>query len=227
MIKLVAFDWNGTILDDIEPGTKAESAVRVHYGFKETNIDEIREHFIIPIKQFWVNAGLGPEFFDTHADEIEKIYMEHYEPGENTSPLRVGTKELLDWLAKENIESIIFSNHIIPHIEEQTKRLGVYSYFKKILARPVKSDTTHLKKLFKDQLLNEYVSNNEFLPEEIIVIGDTIEEIEIGQKFGYKAVAVTEGWQSKERLQKAAPDYLINNLIELKEIINKLNGRIT
>ncbi len=217
--KLVAFDWNGTVLDDIEAGVTAESATRVHFGFKETNIDEIRRHFQIPIRQYWINAGLKAEFFDQHTDEINRIYHFHYEPLEKKSNLRPNTIEILKWLTVQNIECIIFSNHIVSHIEEQLKRLGAHEYFSKFLARSSKLDVTHHSKTFKDLLLTEYVKEKGLNPGEVVVVGDTFEEIEIGKRFGYCSVALTEGWQSEERLKAAKPDYLIHDMIELKNII--------
>ncbi len=222
MIKLVAFDWNGTILDDIEGGVKAESAVRLHFGFDATNADEIREHFVIPIRQYWINAGLSPEFFDSHSQEIDAEFMKNYEPEEAFASMRHNTKEILQWLEDQKIQSVIVSNHIIPHIEKQTNRFGIRNHFKAILAREVLGDLTHHEKTFKDELLRQYVESNNLNPKEVMIVGDTMEEIEIGKKFGYLTVALTNGWQSEKRLLTSRPDYLINDLIELKDIIAKL-----
>src|SRR4051812_1032065 len=219
MIKLVAFDWNGTIFDDIEGGTRAESATRAHFGFKNTTAEEIRKHFIIPIRKYWINAGLSEEFFDKHSGEIDAEFMKNYEPEEAVSPIRKNTKEILDWLESQNIQSVIASNHIVPHIEKQTTRFGIRRYFKAILARDVFGDITHHKRTFKDELLAKYVEDNQLNPQEVIIVGDTTEEIEIGRKLGYFTISITNGWQSEDRLKAAAPDYLIHDLIELKDII--------
>ncbi|MEO8065670.1 MAG: HAD hydrolase-like protein [Candidatus Doudnabacteria bacterium] len=222
-IKLVAFDWNGTILDDMLGGVIAESATRVHFGFKETSLEEIQEHFEIPIKKYWINTGLSSEFFDTHSAEIDKIFMQNYEPEEARSGLRSGSKEILDWLKGEKIDSIIFSNHIVPHIVRQTKRLGIRNYFKEILARGALGDLVHHEKTFKDELLKQYVEAGFFAPHQVLVVGDTIEEIEISKKFGYTSVAFTGGWQSTARLKSANPDFLINSLVDLRSIITRLS----
>jgi phosphoglycolate phosphatase-like HAD superfamily hydrolase len=226
-IKLVAFDWNGTILDDMIGGVKAESATRVHFGFNPTTLVEVQNHFAIPIRQYWENSGMPTGFFDEHSAEIDEVFMRHYEPEESKAEVRKNTLEILEWLKSEGINSIIFSNHIIPHIVKQTQRLGIYNYFDEILARPVLGDLTHHNTTFKDQLLKKYVESNSFRPDEVVVIGDTIEEIEIGKKFGYYPVALADGWQSAERLQSAKPAYLIRDLMELKNIIQKINAGIT
>jgi phosphoglycolate phosphatase-like HAD superfamily hydrolase len=227
MIKLVAFDWNGTILDDTVGGVKAESATRIHFGFKETNLEEIQQYFTIPIRQYWINSGLPANFFDANSAQIDKIFMQNYEPEEAKSDLRTGTKEILEWLGKEKIESVIFSNHIVPHIDKQTNRLGIRHYFKEILARGELGDITHHEKTFKDELLKKYIEKYSYEPDEVLVIGDTTEEVEIGKKLGYNTMALTGGWQSTDRLKAADPDYLIDDLDGLKKIIIQINGRIT
>ena len=56
----------------------------------------------------------------------------------------------------------------------------------------------------------------------MIIVGDSIEEIEIGRKFGMKTVAYTQGDYTPYRLKKKKPDFLIDNLKQLKSIIKKL-----
>ena len=72
MIKLVAFDWNGTILDETVAAVKAECKVLRHYGHKDTNLREFRDTFTIPIKNYWMAMGLDPNFFRENHKEIQK-----------------------------------------------------------------------------------------------------------------------------------------------------------
>lgn len=81
----------------------------------------------------------------------------------------------------------------------------------------------HIKQ--KDQMLALSVDRRGLNSKEVLVIGDTIEEVEIGKKFGYSTVALTGGYQSTARLKAAKPDYLIHNLRDLKKIIQKINGK--
>ncbi len=228
MIKLIAFDWNGTIIADTNAAVKANTAVRRQFGFPDTTLQEMQKDFVIPIKDYWVNSGFDLEIFEKNASLIEEVFMRNYEPQEAQCRSRTGTRQLLEWLQKEGVEAVVFSNHIVPHIEKQSTRLKIRSYFSKILARRP-GERTHYQKSFKDASLTEYVNSKNYKPEEVITVGDTIEEIEIGKRYGYHTIAVTGGYQSVKRLKEANPDFLINNLIDLKEIVEnfKLHGRIT
>lgn len=222
MIKLIAFDWNGTILSDVIPIVRANNKVLKHFGFKKITVKKYQETFKIPIRDYWIALGLSSSFFDKHVKEQEKIFRQYYEPEEQKCRTRSGTKEMLQFLVKGQIDRIIFSNHITKHIDKQLKRLKISKYITKILARPI-NGRRHQTNTFKDRLLAKFVSSKNIKPHEVVVVGDTEEEIEIAKKFGYITVALTGGHNTTARLKAQHPDYLIHNLKELKSIIKKLN----
>jgi phosphoglycolate phosphatase len=57
--------------------------------------------------------------------------------------------------------------------------------------------------------------------DEVIIIGDSPEEIEVGKAAGIKTVAITGGYYSTARLKASKPDFLISNLKELIGIVKK------
>lgn len=225
MIKLVAFDWNGTILSDTNAVIRAESATRLRFGLKRTNLKEFQDQYDIPIKTYWVNAGFAPKVFEKKSHEIHLVFLKHYEPLETFCRTRSGSREILRWLRDKNIKSVIFSNHIVPHIQKQTRRLKIFEYFDRILARRSVDDSSHMTAQGKSEKLHLYVRGLGLKPGEILTVGDTVEEIEIGQRFGYTTVALSGGYQSTKRLKAAKPDFLIHNLVDLKKIIQN-DGRI-
>jgi phosphoglycolate phosphatase len=54
----------------------------------------------------------------------------------------------------------------------------------------------------------------DFAPERVIVIGDTVRDIEAARKIGAKVVAVATGGHSYEMLEAAKPDLLLRDLTE-------------
>ena len=223
MIKLVAFDWNGTILADAKLAADADNYVLEHYGFKPIDLRTMQEQFEIPISKYWSNLGLDGKFFKEHAKEIDSLFLKYYEPKENLCRTRSGSGEVLSWLNKKKIKSVIYSNHITPHIDKQLIRFKIRNYIGDILARKL-GEFNHMHEKSKDQKLKSYVHELKLHPKEVITIGDTDEEVEIGKRFGYYTVALTDGHQSIVKLRAAKPDFLIHNLNELKNIITKING---
>ncbi|MBI4049781.1 MAG: HAD family hydrolase [Candidatus Doudnabacteria bacterium] len=223
MIKLVAFDWNGTIFADTNAVVRSETAILKYYGMKPTSVREFREYYDIPISKYWVNMRLNLNEYHREARKIEEIFVKAYEPQESLCRTRSGSREILNWLKKNKIPAIIFSNHTLPHIQKQLKRLGIFALFDAILAREL-GDISHMHQRSKDTKLASYVKNLKLMPKEVLAIGDTTEEIEIGKKFGYFTVALTGGYQSTRRLVAAKPDFIIHNLKQVVPIINNFKS---
>ncbi len=218
-IKLIAFDWNGTLLSDTVAAWKASDKLFLMYGLKATSITKFRQTFTIPIRDMWLANGLTKEI---NFQKQSEAYHPLYEKYATKSRTRSGTKQVLAWLKTSHITRMIFSNHIAPDIIKQLLRLNIFEYFDEILARPA-GDHSHVKTRGKEQKLLDYVKLKKFKPHEVISVGDTEEEIEIGKKHGFYTVAITGGYNTTSRLKKHKPDFLIHNMLELKNIVKKLN----
>jgi phosphoglycolate phosphatase-like HAD superfamily hydrolase len=221
MIKLVAFDWNGTLLSDTITTLNSSNKIFKLYGIKPISLKAFRETFAIPITDFykhWTKKEI--DFI-----ELSKKYHTIYEKAALKTRTRAGTKEVLKFSGKKHITRTIYSNHITPEITKQLMRLNIYEYFDEILARPAGDHSTVYNRS-KDQKLFDYVKQKKLKPKEVLTIGDTEEEIEIGKKFGYYTVALTGGWNTEKRLKKHKPDFLIHNMKDLIKVIKKLNENL-
>lgn len=54
-----------------------------------------------------------------------------------------------------------------------------------------------------------------FRPDEVLVIGDTLRDVEAARKMGAKVLAVATGGNTYEELATAAPDWVVRNLREM------------
>jgi pyrophosphatase PpaX len=167
--------------------------------------------------------GLNPKALDRNPDKMWSIFMNAYEPLENKCRSRTGAKSVLQFLQNNKIMTVIFSNHMTHHIQKQLKRLAIYSYVDKILARGL-NDVSHLHIKSKDKKISGLIRKLKIKPKQVLVVGDTDEEVDIAKFFGYYSAALTGGNTSTPRLRATNPDYLIHNLKDLKQIINKLNS---
>ena len=55
---LIAFDWNGTLVDDVDRAADATSAVLVRRGMPPVGRDEFRERFRLPLASFFRATGI-------------------------------------------------------------------------------------------------------------------------------------------------------------------------
>jgi phosphoglycolate phosphatase-like HAD superfamily hydrolase len=63
-----------------------------------------------------------------------------------------------------------------------------------------------------------------FRPEEVLVIGDTPLDIDCARAFGAVAVAVATGFHSRDELLKERPDFLFDDLADVKSVVAAFLG---
>lgn len=222
MIKLIAFDWNGTLLSDANTVVRADRQVLRFFNLPAISLTKFRQSFHIPIIEYWGKIGFTSENFKKNAAKIDAQFQKAYEPLANKCRTRGGTKNVLAWLKKNGINSTIYSNHTKPNIERQLHRLKIGKLIDCVLAREL-GDISHMHARGKEQKLVDYIKSLKLKPREVVSVGDTEEEIEIGKKHGFHTVAITGGYNTTSRLKKHRPDFLIHNMLELKKIVQKLN----
>lgn len=221
MIKLIAFDWNGTLLDDARVQYGASQFVNKHFDKKSISFKKWQSIYITPIIKIYLARGFSKNEFINNRSRISRLYHNYYEKRARKIKSRKGAESLLKWLKDNKIESIIFSNHTLLGINTQLKRLGIKKYITKVLAHAEKDEAATEKK--KEARLISHIKSADLKKSEVLIIGDTIEEMQIGRGAGIKTVAITGGFLTEKRLKTAKPNFIIHNLIGLKGIIGKLN----
>lgn len=217
MIKLVAFDWNGTLFDDSRAQFQGFNHALKHFKRQPISFAKFRQTYDVPFSRMWVaNGGKVSEM-----PEQNRVYFENYQKNFGKIPLKIHAKELLHFLRKQKIPSVIFSNHPSRLISQDLKRLKIHSLIKKVIGRPPGDHASHYTQRSKEHRLQKYLKTTHLQPREVLCVGDTIEEIEISKDAGFLSAALTSGDCSVQRLKKLKPDFLINNLGQLIKTISK------
>jgi len=221
MIKLLVFDFNGVLLADTQACMAADNHVIKTFGGKPVGLKVYRDTIIIPSVNFYSTHGCNREVLLKNSKRLGEVFHTFYEKRAAKIRGRKYAKGVLKWLYKNNIDSVILSNHTVVGITYQLERLGMKNYIKKLLANTILDST--LKARNKQEKLIDYIKLNKFKKSEVVIIGDSPEEIEIGKDVGIRTVAITGGYYSTSRLRNSKPNFLINNLNELIGIIKKIN----
>ncbi len=219
MIKLVVWDWNGTLFDDAQAVLKAANASEVPMlGLPPVTLEQMRDSYEVPIIKAYENLGVDPEVFKAKSAEISPMFHRAYEPIAATGRTRLGARKVLETLSKNHITSIILSNHTMEGIYFQLTRLKLGSYFSDVLAN---DDTVSAHHAGKQHRLEAYLERNDYQPHDVAIVGDTPEEVKIARTLGIHVIAVSGGMCSRARLVAAQPEYLVSSV---KEIITTLEG---
>ena len=222
MIKLVIFDWNGTLFADAKVCLEAHNHALKKLGVKPISLGRFRETFTVPLTNLFVANGAKKEKVLSNPELIAKTFHDFYEPRIKRTRTRHGSKKILKWLDENEIKIVILSNHVKEKISDQLKRLKIDYYFQEVLAN--NQTSTAYKTNPKRERLEKFMGLNKLTSDQVILVGDALEEIEIGRDIGVKSVAITGGFCSTRRLKAAKPDYLISDLGQIINIVRKINS---
>ncbi len=238
--KGILFDLGSTLIefDNTEWGKLETASVKKGYdylirrGYRLPEWEVFGKTFLTEFHQAWQKAQENlievrlPEWvanflvrFGISSPDGQAIeFLKHYyEPISNQITLVDGVKEVLEHFKRENLKIGLVSNSSFPtefHVEE-LKNYEIFHLFEEILF----SYDFGLRKPHPD-LFKHVLNKLELKPQETIFIGDRlIEDVSGPQKVGMKAILKYK----KERDYSApvVPDYVVNNLSELPEVIRK------
>ena len=217
--KLIVFDWNGTLLSDTVPSWKAANICLKYYGAAPITLARYRQTFHFPVIHFYRLNNVDVDTVLARKDAAYSVFQGAYERFAQHARTRRGTRALLQWLGDQTIDAMILSNYVTPKIEQQLARLGIRSFFKHVSGH---EDGMHiLQNTSKQQRLADYLKAHSYEPKNVVIIGDSMEEPEIARHLGVTSIGITDGYINTARLREAKPDYIIDALPAMIDILKK------
>ena len=190
--KLLIWAWNGTILDDTDLCVALENELLKERGMRVITKAWYLENFVFPVRTFYERMGytFQTESFETAAAS----FMERYRKRYAQCPLQRGVAGVLETAEERGIVQTLLSVTQQDDLLEQTKRLGVASYFSEILGQ---DDTACRSKVDRAK---EYIARIGVDPKDALFIGDTDHDVKAANAVGCPCVLLCGGHQSKDVL---------------------------
>lgn len=214
-VRAIIFDASGTLIDDLYPVWQANLKVFKCLGLPYLTLGEFRERSALPWWKFYESQGIQQKRAKNEVNLLFKLYYTKLSEMVRLFPEVKGTLARLKQISiKLGIVSLIPRNYLHQHLRE----LEIHSYFDIIIASEDCEEPKPSPKSIWICLLGLGVS-----PSDAVYVGDMEEDIIAGKTAGLKTVAVCrEGsYHPREKLEKRNPDFIIDNLSELLEILNK------
>lgn len=205
-IKAIIWDWNGTLLNDVDICIDCINKVLAKRRKKLLDKELYLEIFTFPVKDYYEAAGFdfSKEEFDVPAMEF---INEYYQAIDNAN-LHDEVIDVLNHFKTNGFKQYVLSAMEHENLLKSMKEKGIYDYF--IHINGIDNHYAHSKVEMGESLIKQI----NLKPDEILMIGDTLHDMEVAEALGINCLLIANGHQSKQRLMLET-NSVINDLSEL------------
>lgn len=187
------WDWNGTLLSDIDYAVSVVNRMLVEERLNPTTVDEYKRIFRFPVIDYYRDLGfdISPAKFHELCEKFNKYFYE----GLHTCDLWPGARETLAAIkAQGKIQSVLSASEQ-QALLESVKKFGVHMHFDHVIG-------IHDKKAASKVERGRELFEKAGVPrEQTILIGDTDHDLEVAEALGIEMILVEHGHQCPTRLR--------------------------
>ncbi len=206
LIKNVVFDFDGTLVDSSIAVDKMYKYFADKYKIDHISGDQFKQMKRLPLKEKLKIINFPLYKLPALSIQARRLYSSHLEDVK----LIEGIDQLLNKLTENDIELSILSSNSIGNIKMFLESNKI-DFFKDIY-----SSKNMLK---KDIAILKFLKRKNLHKEEILYVGDELQDIIACKKISVKIAAVSWGYDDVELLKNAKPDCLCQTPLDICECV--------
>lgn len=210
MIKYVFFDFNGTILNDLDLCIDLLNEILRKQNKKEVTKEEYKKIFGFPISSYYERAGV--DFNLNSFEELSSWFIKEYQPKSYSCKLYPNLIQTVRLLKEKGITVVVLSASEINNLKDQLNKLNIIDYFDYVLGL----DNIYAKS--KIMVGKNFILEHNISPSEVLFVGDTDHDGKLALELKAKGLLFSGGHQAREVLEPLG----LPIIDDLKEIINYL-----
>lgn len=211
-IKLIVFDWDGTLMD-----SEAQIVACLHAAIADLGLEPMEDDTVKNV------IGLGlREAIDTlvpgRDQYFQQTFVEHYRKywfQSEASQLFEGARDVLDTLAQQQLLLGVATGKARRGLERVLDETGLASCFHATRCADEARSKPH------PQMLLDIMAKLDVSPGETLMVGDTEYDMEMATNAGAAKIAVRTGVHSEERLIRHAPLVCLERLTDMPGWMNE------
>ncbi len=210
-INTIIWDWNGTLLNDIELCRNIVNGLLQERGKNTLTSEHYKEIFNFPVRDYYIEAG-----FDFSQEDFKKpadAFIAEYNKRVPDAPLHDNVDDVLAKLKHKNFKQIIISAMEHESLLLSVKNKGIYHYFEEV------SGISNHYAAGKLENAKSIIEKNTLDPKTCCLIGDTIHDHEVAEALDCQCILIAAGHQSYERLKKTGRE-IVESIGHLPNYIN-------
>ncbi|MBD1558406.1 phosphoglycolate phosphatase [Vibrio sp. S9_S30] len=219
-IKLIAFDLDGTLLDSVpDLAVAADLAVQA-LGFASVNEEQVRDWVgngadVLISRALSQSIQIDPNLSPEIIQEARSKFDDYYEKGgHKLSHLYTNVRDTLVTLKAAGYTLALVTNKpskFVPEVLEQHQLSELFS--------DVLGGDAFPEKKPDPVALNWLLQKHDVKAEEMLMVGDSKNDILAAQNAGCHSFALTYGYNHGEPISEANPDFVADNIAEILNIV--------
>ena len=209
-IKEIIWDWNGTLINDTSLCVDILNKILRLQNQPSISIEYYRNNFSFPVSAFYKSISLpshGKKF-----DEVSRNFISEYRLKWKGCTLQMGVLEILNLIQRYGLRQSILSAGKQSDVELFVDHFNLGSFFYQVLG------TDNIKAEGKIELGKRFITDSDLQPEEILLVGDTIHDLQVANEIGCSALLFCQGHNSVNQLSEF-PVQIINDLREVAQYL--------
>ena len=212
--KVIIFDFDGTLCDTRSNIIIAFRATMEHLGLEMRDEETCGATIGLTLRDGF--KSMYPEFDDAKIDYCVETYRQIFaERRKELMPdLFPSVKETLEALRKRGYRMTIATSRLTDSLMLFMRHHGIDHYFE----YAVGSDSVTHHKPHPEPALKTLAALN-ITPSEAIMVGDMPVDIAMAHNAGIRAIGVDYGNATREELEAAEADWIVDSITKILEII--------
>lgn len=192
MLTHVLWDWNGTLLDDVDAVVDVMNGLLAAKGLPLLDRTSYRSAFGFPVRDYYTRLGFGPQHGTF--EELARAFVDEYDRRARHIPVRPAARAILGRLRASGLRQVVLSAARAAHLRELVALNDLGDYFEELLG--LDDHFAHGKL----DLARAWLERTGFDPARLLLVGDTLHDYEVARDIGAHCVLIAEGHHGEARL---------------------------
>ena len=193
MITHLLWDWNGTILDDLDVVVDVMNRLLQAKDLPLLDRDRYRTVFDFPVRDYYARLGFGPEHGSF--EEWAREFVDEYDRRARDIPVRPQARRMLARLRDAGLRQVVLSAARADHLRELVALNDLDAYFEELVG--LDDHYAHGKL----DVARAWLARTGHDPAGLLMVGDTIHDYEVACGIGAACVLVADGHHDEARLR--------------------------
>lgn len=191
----VVWDWNGTLFDDVSLCVSVINGMLRRRGMERVTVQQYRGMFGFPVEEYYRSLGFN---FEQEPFEVLGLeFIEEYESRRLEAGLYDGVEGVLMQMRDTGMSQSLLSAYQQDKLDELAQHFSLAHFF---------VDRIGLEDCYAHGKLDtglRWIKESGMPPSSILLIGDTLHDLEVADAMGVDCSLVSSGHQTKKRLQSS------------------------